>query len=75
MILKGLINFLSNIFMLSNPVPSERNFFRGGGGGEGLPIVYLLIRQTVIKETYHSLKIIGGGSSRIPHIYKMTSNL
>ena len=32
MILKGLINFLSNIFMLSNPVPWERNFFRGGGG-------------------------------------------
>ena len=44
-----------------NTVPSEQNSYWGGGGGDGLPIVFLLIQYNVIKETYYSLTIIGGG--------------
>ena len=38
-------------------MPSEQNSYGGGGG---LPIVFLFIRYTVIKETYYSLTTIGG---------------
>ena len=37
-------------------MPLERNSYGGGG----LPIVFLLIQYTVIKETFYRLAIIGG---------------
>ena len=49
-----------------NAKQCRRNEIHIGGGGSGLPIVYLLIKYTVIKEAYYSLAIIGSDGSDGP---------
>ena len=71
----GFKQYYINAYKMHVQCHRNKIHMGGGGGGGWLPIVFLLIQYTVIKEAYYSLTIIWGAPAQAPPTFILRHQL